>query len=103
LPNVAARQPIDESWFASELLHSLWVSTNPMGVLSVSIPPFLEDENIFQNPARVVLIIPQFLIQPREPIFELHLIFELHRGFVFPEGIFSQTCKYVGPGLNLVQ
>jgi hypothetical protein len=33
-------------------------------------PLFLEDENIFQKSARVVGIIFQLLVQPREPIFE---------------------------------
>jgi hypothetical protein len=36
-------------------------------------PLFLEDENIFQKSARVVPIILEFHIKPREPIFELHL------------------------------
>jgi hypothetical protein len=36
-----------------------------------SAPPlFLRDENIFQKSARVVLILFQFRIEPREPIFE---------------------------------
>jgi hypothetical protein len=39
-----------------------------------SAPPlFLEDENIFQKSARVVVILLQFHLQPREPIFELLL------------------------------
>ena len=39
-----------------------------------SAPPlFLEDENIFQKSARVVPILVQFPMEPREPIFELHL------------------------------
>jgi hypothetical protein len=29
-----------------------------------------EDKNIFQNPARVVTILLQFQMEPREPIFE---------------------------------
>jgi hypothetical protein len=28
---------------------TVWVSTTPMGILGVSTPPFLEDENIFQK------------------------------------------------------
>jgi hypothetical protein len=39
----------------------------------VSTPLFLEDEDIFQKSARVVGILLQFRVQPREPIFELHL------------------------------
>jgi hypothetical protein len=39
-----------------------------------SAPPlFLEDEDIFQKSARVVALLLQFMVQPREPIFELHL------------------------------
>ena len=41
-----------------------------------SAPPlFLEDENIFQKSASVVevVIILQFRLKPRRPIFELHL------------------------------
>ena len=36
-----------------------------------SAPPlFLDDEDIFQKSARVVALLLQFLVQPREPIFE---------------------------------
>ena len=39
-----------------------------------SAPPlFLEDEDIFQKSASVVAILLQFRVQPRRPIFELHL------------------------------
>jgi hypothetical protein len=39
-----------------------------------SAPPlFLEDEDIFQKSVRVVVILLEFFLQPREPIFELHL------------------------------
>ena len=34
---------------------------------------FLGDEDIFQKSARVVALLLQFMVQPREPIFELHL------------------------------
>ena len=44
-------------------------------------PLFLEDEDIFQKSARVVVILLQFRIQPREPIFELH---RLKKKFFFP-------------------
>jgi hypothetical protein len=36
----------------------------------ISTPPFLEDENIFQKSAPLVKILPQFRLQPMEPIFE---------------------------------
>jgi hypothetical protein len=39
----------------------------------ISTPLFLEDEDIFQKSARVVLILLQFRLEPHEPIFELHL------------------------------
>jgi hypothetical protein len=54
------------------ILH-VWVSTNPMGVLSVSTPPFLEDEDIFQKSASMVRILLQFRTVPWRPIFESHL------------------------------
>jgi hypothetical protein len=39
-----------------------------------SAPPlFLEDENIFQKSATMVVILLQFRLQPSWPIFELHL------------------------------
>ena len=36
-------------------------------------PPNLEDEDIFQKSAPLVVILFQFRLQPTEPIFELHL------------------------------
>jgi hypothetical protein len=36
----------------------------------ISTPLFLEDENHFQESVRVVPILPQFQMEPREPIFE---------------------------------
>jgi hypothetical protein len=39
-----------------------------------------EDENIFQKSARVVLVIPQFQMEPRKPIFENVLVFEKKGG-----------------------
>ena len=40
-----------------------------------SAPPlFLEDEDIFQKSATMVEILLQFRLEPREPIFELHLL-----------------------------
>jgi hypothetical protein len=39
-----------------------------------SAPPlFLEDEDLFQKSVRVVVILFELCLQPREPIFELHL------------------------------
>jgi hypothetical protein len=52
---------------------TVWVSTNPMGVLSVSTPLFLEDENISQKSGSMVAILMQFRVQPWRTIFELHL------------------------------
>jgi hypothetical protein len=55
-------------------LHVLYGTTYSEYAKFLSAPPlFLEDENIFQKSARVVQIIWQFPIVPREPIFELHL------------------------------
>ena len=46
----------------------------PNGCSERQHPPFfLEDENIFQKSARVVQILMQFPIVPREPIFDLQL------------------------------
>ena len=47
-----------------------------MGVLSVRTPLFLEDESFFQKSARVVVlaITLKLRLQPRQPIFELHLL-----------------------------
>jgi hypothetical protein len=49
---------------------SVRVSTKPTGVMSVSIPPFLEDGNIFQNSASMVRILLQFHTVPRRPFFD---------------------------------
>ena len=47
-----------------------------VGVLSVRTPLFLEDENFFQKSARVVVLANRLKLrlQPRQPIFELHLL-----------------------------
>jgi hypothetical protein len=38
--------------------------------LSISPPPYLEDENVFQKLASVVQILAKFNIQSRRPIFD---------------------------------
>jgi hypothetical protein len=46
-------------------------TTHPTNPEKKTAPPlFLEEENIFQKSARVVLILLQFRIEPREPSFE---------------------------------
>jgi hypothetical protein len=45
-----------------EIVHTVEVSANPMGVLSVSTPLF-----------PLVALLTQFRVQPRRPIFELHI------------------------------
>jgi hypothetical protein len=64
-----------------------------LGVLSVSNFIFLEDENIFQKSACVVEIPMQLCVQPREPIFELHLFF-LKKTIFFSVGILSQIAGW---------
>jgi hypothetical protein len=51
---------------------------------------FLDDENIFQNSACVVALLLQFLMQPREPIFEKcsHLG-EKGEVLIFPLGLYD--------------
>ena len=57
-----------------------------------SAPPvFLEDENHFQKSARVVPILPQFTMEPHEPIFEKysHLRREKGRVLMLSPGLYG--------------